>query len=143
MIKNSILGKLCPVFHLWSAAVASRQNLNHGWCGRGSFLCATVKRSTPWWGGAILRVGEPRGRGRGGAHCCRKLYNQHKSLVPYCFSLSPSFPLFPPISITFSPSSFSLPRLYISLPSFCDPRLLPPGISALYLSWLSLHRGLH
>lgn len=29
MIKNSILGKLCPVFHLRSAAVASRQNLNH------------------------------------------------------------------------------------------------------------------
>lgn len=29
MIKNSILGKLCPVFHLRSAAVASLQNLNH------------------------------------------------------------------------------------------------------------------
>lgn len=42
MIKNSILGKLCPVFHLRSAAVASRQNLNHRlvwpgtlpWCDR-------------------------------------------------------------------------------------------------------------
>lgn len=29
MIKNSILGKLCPVLHLRSAAVASQQNLNH------------------------------------------------------------------------------------------------------------------
>lgn len=65
MIKNSILGKLCPVFHLRSAAVASRQNLNHWlvWPGTAS---SARRRGGAHPGGTswiLRRAGEPQGEG--------------------------------------------------------------------------------
>lgn len=130
MIKNSILGKLCPVFHLWSAAVASRQNLNHGWCGRGSFLCATVKRSTPWWGGAILRVGEPRGRGRGVRTAVENYTTSINHLCPTVFLSPRVFPCSLPSPSHFLPphSLFhgcTSPFPHFAIHDYCPPGFLP------------------
>lgn len=86
--------------------------------------------------------------GEGGGSAAVENYTTSiNHLVPTVFlSLSLSFPLFPPISITFSPSSSS-PWLCI-LPSFCDPTaprpdsgppgflpfilLAPPALGALW-----------
>ncbi len=61
--KNSILGKLCLVFHLQSAAVVSHQNLNHGLqCGRvgEKSVCVWCRRSrrVGWLPEVELEMGE-------------------------------------------------------------------------------------
>lgn len=146
MIKNSILGKLCPVFHLRSAAVASRQNLNHGCCGRGPFLCVTVKRSTPWWGGEILRVGVPQGR-EGGSTAVENYTTSINHLVP-TVSLSLSLSEFSR-SLP-SPSHFLPPRPLhgcASFPYFVIPLLRAPTVAPLdfcpLFFFFPLHRGLY
>lgn len=98
MIKNSILGKLCPVFHLRSAAVASLQNLNESlvWPGTGPW-CDSEEEHT-LVGGWIWRRHRQAIAKRGGEQHCRELYNCHKSLLHYHF-----FP--PSASVSRSPST--------------------------------------
>lgn len=113
MIKNCILGKLCPVFHLPSAAVASRQNLNQ-WPVWPATVGVTLRRSTPCWEGWILRQrGEPwEGwveEGVGGS----AVENYTTSINHFytTFFLSPSFSSLPPISLARSPSFCFFPSI--------------------------------
>lgn len=96
MIKNSILGKLCPVFHLRSAAVASLQNLNHWLVWSGTVpRCDSEEEHTLVGGWDMEEARRAVARGGGGAlvwgQHCRKLYNYHKSLLHYRFFPLPQF----------------------------------------------------
>lgn len=72
--------------------------------------------------------------GGGGGHCCRKLYNQHKSVVPYCFSLFPSFPFSLP-----SPSHFLPPLpLFHGCASPCPRFAIPPLLTPAIAPWILL-----
>lgn len=80
MIKNSILGKLCPVFHLPSAAVASRQNLNHWLVWSGTVPRCDGEEEHTLVGRSDIEEERraARGKGVGGGEerrRCRKLYN--------------------------------------------------------------------
>lgn len=142
MIKNSILGKLCPVFHLRSAAVASLQNLNHWLVWSGTVpRCDSEEEHTLVGGWDMEEARRAVARGGGGAlvwgQHCRKLYNYHKSLLHYRFFPLPQF-LTSPIP-TLVLCLFLCFFLYFKavhlLLLICTPTLRSPWLSALYSSF--------
>lgn len=134
MIKNSILGKLCPVFHLRSAAVASRQNLNHWLVWPGTVpWCDSEEEHTLV--GRLDIEEERRAVGEEGGSSVVENYTTSINHFYTTVFLSISQFLAFPISIMFSPS-FSPSWPCISHSSFALPLLLtltvPPWLSALY-----------
>lgn len=133
MIKNSILGKLCPVFHLRSAAVASRQNLNHWlvWSGTVPWCDSEEEHTLVGW----LDIGEERrAAGEGGESSIVENYTT--SINHFCTTvfLSPTVFPFPP-----SPShflAFSPPWLCV-LPSSL-PQLITLTVPPSFLPFILL-----
>lgn len=109
MIKNSILGKLCPVFHLRSAAVASRQNLNHWLVWPGTVPWCDSEEEHTLVGGLDTEeerraVGEG---GRGGGVGRGSAVENYTTSINHFYTtvfLPPSFSSFPHLPHALSPS---------------------------------------
>lgn len=129
MIKNSILGKLCPVFHLRSAAVASQQNLNHWLVWPGTVPRCDSEEEHTLVGGLDIEE-ERRAVGEEGGSSVVENYTTSINHFYTTVFLSPSFSHFPHLSHMLS-LSFSPSWPCISLSSFVLPLLLtlmvPPG----------------
>lgn len=141
MIKNSILGKLCPVFHLPSAAVASRQNLNHWLVWSGMVPLCDGEEEHTLVGQSDIEEERRAARGKGGGEQGGGAVENYTTSINHCcttvFLSSPisRFPVF----ITFFPLFLSL--MAVHLPSLiCTPTAPhpdacpPPQLSALYSS---------
>lgn len=137
MIKNSILGKLCPVFHLRSAAVASRQNLNHWLVWPGTVPWCDSEEEHTLVGGLDIEeerraVGE---EGGGGSSVVENYTTSINHFYTTVF-LSPSSSRFPHLPHALSPS-FSPSWPCISLSSFALPLLLTLTVPLAFLPFYS------
>ena len=108
-----------------------------GWCGQGLFLGVTVRRSTPWWEGWILRKEESH---RGGGRWRGGVVENYTTSINHFYTtvfLSPSFSRFShlphALSLFLSFMAVHLPLL-ICTPTAPHPDR-PPWLSALYSSF--------